>query len=456
MSAFYNSKKKKQQDQELDLNSEANRGLDESEANFLESTEAKYSEQDVRAESLGLHVQAEKFQHEMDILHDIKTGVDSFADEGRLYSEDESKSSSVNENTLSSDSSLLDFVASVSGDRFLKIDEDFGMGFWRLKSSEAERRQAKHDIRSIEDIIVELLRNARDANSTKIFIASSNEAGKRSISVIDDGDGVPAEMRERIFEPRVTSKLETMSMDEWGVHGRGMALYSIRQNVEFADLLASVKAGGSSFKILSDPSVLKELADQSKWPKVINEAGEYKVESGPHNLIRKVVEFAIRTPHIEVYFGSPSEIVASLYSLGQKRYKSFAESIEKRNIKESSPLWHRLAEAKDANELVELSAELGLEISARNAYRILRKEIKASKPVLEIISKSAEQVKAPVDIFKDARGLKLEKNDVDSFAHELEEAFEELAQKYYLSLSDDIKVKVLKDSIKVTFPFERE
>lgn len=52
----------------------------------------------------------------------------------------------------------------------------------------------------------------------------------KTLAFLDDGDGIPIEMHERVFEPRVTSKLETMVMDKWGVHGRGMALYSIKAN----------------------------------------------------------------------------------------------------------------------------------------------------------------------------------------------------------------------------------
>ncbi|MBM3712190.1 MAG: ATP-binding protein, partial [Actinobacteria bacterium] len=55
--------------------------------------------------------------------------------------------------------------------RDLKIEEDLGNGFIRLKVSEAERRQALQDIKCVEDIIIELLRNSRDAQSKNIFIA---------------------------------------------------------------------------------------------------------------------------------------------------------------------------------------------------------------------------------------------------------------------------------------------
>ena len=46
-------------------------------------------------------------------------------------------------------------------------------------------------------------------------------------------------MQERIFDARVTSKLESMKMDRWGVHGRGMALFSIKQNTDEARVVTS-------------------------------------------------------------------------------------------------------------------------------------------------------------------------------------------------------------------------
>lgn len=51
-----------------------------------------------------------------------------------------------------SDDDLIGFIASVSGDDHLAIEENLGDGFVRLKTAEAERRQAKHDIRCVEDI----------------------------------------------------------------------------------------------------------------------------------------------------------------------------------------------------------------------------------------------------------------------------------------------------------------
>ena len=134
---------------------------------------------------------------------------------------------------------LMDFVTAVSGDTFVKVEENLGDGFVRLNVSEAERRQAQHDIRAVEDVVVELLRNARDAHAERIFVATGREADSRALVVVDDGVGVPSTMHDRVFEPRVTSKLETMVVDSWGVHGRGMALFSIRSNVKEAMIVAS-------------------------------------------------------------------------------------------------------------------------------------------------------------------------------------------------------------------------
>ena len=112
----------------------------------------------------------------------------------------------------------------MGGERALRVEESLGAGYVRLRVAEAERRQAKHDIRSVEDIVIELLRNSRDAGARHIYVATSKEGALRTITILDDGQGIPKDMQEKIFEARVTSKLESMHMDRWGIHGRGMAL----------------------------------------------------------------------------------------------------------------------------------------------------------------------------------------------------------------------------------------
>lgn len=352
--------------------------------------------------------------------------------------------------------SLLNFVEQVSGDEFLKVEENLGDGFVRLKTSEAERRQAKHDIRCVEDIIVELLRNARDAHASRIFVASSLEGSKRHLVVIDDGSGVPDQMKDLIFEPRVTSKLDTMVMDDWGVHGRGMALYSISQNTELCELQDTEVNGGSSLHIVANLEQLTERSDQSRWPKVVQDKESIVVESGPKNLIRNIVEFALKSEQISVYFGSPADILATLFALGKSEYTSYAEAIAPHQNTTSGTLWKRASRAQDAQELGEFATSLGLTVSQRNCYRIMNGEIKPLDDVITRITRSLAPVEKTTDIYKDSRGLKIHSSDIAAFQVELEAAFDQLASKYFLSLSDEVKITLSKDTLRATFNFEKE
>ena len=352
---------------------------------------------------------------------------------------------------------LLDFVSSVSGDTFLKVEEDLGEGFVRLNVSEAERRQAKHDIRSTEDILIELLRNARDAGAKRLFVASSLEEGRRHLTVIDDGNGVPAPLQQQIFEPRVTSKLSTMVTDVWGVHGRGMALYSISQNTEVCHLAASGAGQGAALEVCADTSQLKERADQSTWPLVKASGESFTVESGPRNLLRTALEFSCQHPQLEVSFGSPAEITATLRACGQAAGAPDASATRVVDVRQM-PVWLWPAQALDGGELYEAASGLGLAISERNAYRVLRGEIAPLKTLTEQMRRriQVKAAEAPLDIYRDARGLKVAKEDLRDFQAHVEQAFDELADKYYLTLSDDVKVQVTKRAISIRLPFLKE
>ena len=171
---------------------------------------------------------------------------------------------------------LISFIASMSGEGNLRVEENLGEGYVRLRVSEAERRQAKHDIQHVEDIVIEMLRNARDAGADKVYLATTKEDGVRTLVFLDNGSGVPQDMQERIFDARVTSKLESMKMDRWGVHGRGMALFSIKQNTDEARVVTSDVDLGSVFKVSVATDRLGERADQSSWPQAVkDEDGHY-------------------------------------------------------------------------------------------------------------------------------------------------------------------------------------
>lgn len=358
---------------------------------------------------------------------------------------------------MTSEDSLLNFVTSVSGEAFLKVEETLGDGYVRLRVSEAERRQAKHDIRSVEDIVVELLRNSRDAHARRIFVATTKDGERRTLTLLDDGVGVPLSLRDRIFEPRVTSKLETMVMDQWGVHGRGMALFSIRSNAVEARIAASDLHKGASFVIVTDNAVLAERADQSTWPAVErDERGELKVARGPHNIVRRIVEFAVEHPGVEVFVGTPTEVLSTLSSLG--RLGKDASSLLFCDDVDKLPVCERPAAAADAGELVDIAESLGLPISERTAHRVLAGELPTLKPVLSVLKGDSEPVAdaASPDIYRDRRGLKLHHADIAEFRRELEAAFDVIADRYYLHLKCEPKITVGREDIRVRFEVEKE
>ena len=353
------------------------------------------------------------------------------------------------------DVDLIGFIEKVSGGAHIRVEENLGNGFVRLRSEEAERRQAKHDIRQVEDIVIELLRNARDASASAVFIATVMEGEERTIVAIDDGMGIPADLHEAVFEPRVTSKLESMIEDEWGIHGRGMALFSIKSNVTSARVKDSSLGLGSAVLIQVNTTLLNEKADQSTFPVIEkDEEGRLQATKGPHNILRSALEFALAYPKSpEVYLGSPSTIAATLLEFGQKRLSSnellFCDDLQ------TLPICQRLAATSDAEDLARTCSLIGIDISERTAHRILSNQITPTPSLLEM-AKGARAKKPPLDLMKDSRGLKLAREDVESFSREMEKAFELLSERYYLSLTDMPRITVKGDSITVRFPIEKD
>jgi len=356
-------------------------------------------------------------------------------------------------------SSLLGFVAEVAGDRALRVEESFGDGFVRLRVGEAERRQAKHDIRCVEDAVVELLRNARDASARQIYVATSRDADLRTLTVLDDGEGIPPAMQQRVFEARVTSKLDSVHVDKWGVHGRGMALFSIRENAQSAEVMASGTGLGSSLRVRFCTSELPERSDQSTWPTLVQgtDADEASRSfTGPHNICRTCCEFALEEQRsCEVWLGSPAEIIATARRRARVSV-SDTELLFTDDLTEL-PVLERLRYATGAQQLMELAGGLGLEISERTAHRILSGQIKP----LRSVRARALHLAAPaqpaqeVDLYKDRRGLKLHEADVEEFSRSMAQTFEQLASKYYLELAAEPRVRVSGSRITVTFEVDK-
>lgn len=361
-----------------------------------------------------------------------------------------------------SEGSLASFIEDVCGESHLRVEADLGGGFVRLRSSEAERRQAAQDIRCTEDIVIEMLRNARDAHAQHIFVACTREGVERRITMLDDGDGVPDHMRELVFEPRVTSKLDTMHMDKWGVHGRGMALYSIAVNASSAHIAASVEHGGSSFVIETNLTKLSEKTDQSTFPSFeLTDVGTVSVR-GPKNILRTACEFAIESrSSCQVFIGSATDIAATLYAFGLGSLTAEVRAFCK--DPSTLPVCDRLAATADPASFAACAANLGLLMSDRSARRIMDGEIAPLPPLLSRIeikgasevrpSSATEQGAITAGVRrKDSRGLKIASDDLEDFTQAVQRAFNDLARDYYLQANVEPTVRVQKDALHITIP----
>lgn len=346
--------------------------------------------------------------------------------------------------------SLLGFVTEMIGERYLKVEEDFGSGFVKLKLSEADRRQAKHDIRTIEDVAIELLRNARDARSNVIFFATSKENAEiRHVAVVDDGEGIPRQLHEKVFEPRVTSRLERVVEDEYGVHGRGMALYAIKEIAKASSIACSAPAKGTSIVAHIELKVLPERKDQSTFPQLRREGGKLEL-SGAHNLPRTVTEFAISNRDIEIYFGSQAEVLSTAYWLSRPLVgnRSYGELVVNPDVK----FWQCTGCFDEAVPLAKFARErLGLGVSERNASRILRREIRQLKPIIDMFDGMEESTKRRPVILQGAipAAGRISVEDLDSLSQEIARSFERVGEKYFLT-AGKVEIKREKGVLRVS------
>jgi len=361
------------------------------------------------------------------------------------------------------DESLTSFIDEVCGDSHLRVEDDLGDGFVRLRSTEAQRRQAKQDIRCVEDIVIEMLRNSYDAKAKNIFVASSKEGSLRRLSMIDDGVGIPKQAHSLVFEPRVTSKLDTIYDDKWGVHGRGMALYSIAANAQSAQIINSNKGSGTAFLVEVDTVMLPEKTDQSTLPKfAFGEEEEVNI-TGPHNIIRTIAEFSFEyMDECSVYVGSPTEVLATLYEYG---VATVSKSMRISQVEEDElPLTKRLSLAADPAHFVDIAHSLGLDISERSARRILDGEIRILNSFFQILTKDLDRVAKEIkkkkqtvktDLRKDPRGLKIHEDDLNEFSAEVKAAYQNLAQRYYLEENVSPEVFLTKEAINIKIPLHK-
>ena len=354
--------------------------------------------------------------------------------------------------------SLEEFVEEVNGTGHLRIEYDYGDVFVRLRTSEAERRQAAQDIRSSEDILIELLRNARDAHAKRIFVATGKSGATRTITVIDDGDGIPANMHKLIFEPRVTSKLDTAHIDKWGMHGRGMALYSVAQNSSEARVTSSAPSAGTVIQVVTDTSLLPEKADQSSFPTfVLNDQGSVDVR-GPKNLVRTACEFAIEErAACSVFFGSATEVLAAVYAKGLESMSAVDRLFC--DDPDVLPIGKRFATASDPRAFAKMAESIGLDLSERSARRIQDGTIAPAEPLLsriELLDGTKAKGRRKAGHGGSAQRLKLSHDERLQLATDAKRAFAEIAERYYLESDIEPSVKTGSDRVTISIPIVRK
>ncbi len=249
------------------------------------------------------------------------------------------------------------------------------------------------------------------------LVALTRDESKRTVVIIDDGSGIPESMHDRIFEPRVTSKLDTAHMDKWGMHGRGMALYSIKANApEKAYVACSRLEHGSSIVIETDLSKLGEKTDQSTFPSFEVRDGVH-VMRGPRNLLRTCAEFALEHRRdCEVYCGSFTEIAATMYEYGLSSVSPVSRALGKPD--EDSDILQSLAFAVQPEDFVEQASSLGIDISTRSARRIMDGSIKSVRSMLERLQSDSFRTqrstgRPPAPNRSRSKGLKLDEKDVN-------------------------------------------
>ncbi len=309
---------------------------------------------------------------------------------------------------------LVEFLKKAGEDELLTIEEDLGEGFYRLNIKEAEKRQAKHDIRSVEDALLELLRNSRDAKATHIFVASTKKGSDlREITVLDDGEGIPPSLWEKVFEPRVTSRLFDLIEDEFGIHGRGMALYAIKLHAKESRVMLSEPGKGCSIRIVFDLKEIPERKDQSVKPKLVREKGELRLKGGVKNIWRTLLEFSLSHPHLQIYHGSPAEIAATLRELSLKG------ALDGSFLSEAA-IWSTGSEAR------ERFAQWGIILSERNAYRVIGGEIDSLEPLTQSFFSLEKEKKVY---------LHIDQEDLEEIKEKTREIVEEIAGRYFLTVT---------------------
>lgn len=359
----------------------------------------------------------------------------------------------------------------------LKVEEDLGSGYVRLKISEAERRQALQDIKSVEDIIIELLRNSRDAKAKNIYLATKRYGEKkRIIHIIDDGKGIPPKFHNLIFQSRVTSKLENGLKDKYGFHGRGMALFSIKLNVEKIDISFSNPGMGTCITTRIDLEKIPEKKDQSLMPEITKEDnGKLFLSGGINNIIKILMDFILNNRSINLYYGSPAQIISvmidnfknliltSSKEIGYTDQSKFKKAVKIDDFKQLNTFFLEneicitqmpffASSPVILGEIIEKYFEM--DISFRNLQRIFYNKMKVLNPINSFLTDNKTTVKKQeLNYSTDDKSTSIKLFDENKLANRfkdeeinyiikiLKEEILKIGRKHFIELADDIEFK---------------
>jgi hypothetical protein len=221
---------------------------------------------------------------------------------------------------------------------------DLGAGFARLTGVEGARRGPSR-ITHVEDALLELARNARDAGAAHIYVASTlSDRRYRTLTVIDDGHGIPESHMDLILQPGVTTRhLDPVTQPgDPVVHGAGLSLYQI------AGLSVETKVLSTS-----SPTSIQATFDTNSIPERALQSNTRPSNSNLRATLQRFTETAnAKSSRLHSYYGPPARILATL-------------------------LHHRIIQSqKESAGLRELALGLGLGVSVRSVQRILRGEVR--------------------------------------------------------------------------------
>ncbi len=223
---------------------------------------------------------------------------------------------------------------------------DLGSGFARLMGPEGARRNPS-PLRYVEDALLELLRNSREAGASNIYVASTLKSRRyRTLTVIDDGRGIPETHTALIFEPGVTSRhlqpLYDPDDPNDTPHGAGLALYHIKNVAIGAEVLSP-----------SSPTSIKASFDTRSLPERALQSASRPSRSNLHATLQNFAQ----APRPKLYLGSPARVLATLLHN------------------------HIIQVSGSASGLRDVAIGLGLEISLRTAQRVFRGDMEPAGAV---------------------------------------------------------------------------